>query len=326
MWDLSHGGVASTKELSSDQLRGRDVLSLEEFSLEEIILILETAEHFEEMVASQGRLSLLFHRILATLFYEPSTRTRLSFETAMQRLGGGVISVADAKSSSSVVKGESLTDTVRIISGYADVIVLRHPEEGTARLAAEAASVPVINAGDGAGHHPTQALLDLYTLRKECGHIEGLHVALVGDLRYGRTVHSLAKILGRFGVRLTFVSPSDLAMPRGITHSLKEEGTHIEETSDLEEAAREADVLYITRMQKERFPTLEEYDRCKGCYRVDLSLISRAREGITIMHPLPRVNEISPEVDEYPGAAYFRQAANGIPVRMALLALILGEE
>ncbi len=325
MWDLSRGGVISTKELSSGQLVGRNVLSLEEFAVGEIALILEKAEHFEEIVASQGRLCLLSHKILATLFYEPSTRTRLSFEAAMQRLGGGVISVADA-GSSSVVKGESLTDTVRTISGYADGIVLRHPEEGAARLAAEVASVPIINAGDGAGHHPTQALVDLYTLRKERGHIEGLHVALVGDLRYGRTVHSLAKALSRFSVRLTFVSPPELAMPQDITQSLKGRGAYIEETSDLKEAAGEADVLYITRIQKERFPTLEEYERRKGCYKVDLSLLSRAKEGITIMHPLPRVNEISSEVDEYPGAAYFRQAANGLPVRMALLALILGEE
>lgn len=261
----------------------------------------------------------------ATLFYEPSTRTRLSFESAMLRLGGQVLSVAEATASSSAAKGETLYDTGKMIESYADVAVIRHPRKGSAAELAEGASIPVINAGDGAGQHPTQALLDLYTIRKEKGRLEGLTVALAGDLKYGRTVHSLAPLLAYFGTRLFFVAPPELAMPAEITAGLRERGVEVVETSDLSDAVRVSDVLYMTRLQKERFTDLAQYEALKGSYIVNREVIDRAKPGLTVMHPLPRVDEIAPEVDSYPGAAYFRQAANGVPVRMALLALVTGQ-
>jgi aspartate carbamoyltransferase len=263
--------------------------------------------------------------VLATLFFEPSTRTRLSFETAMHRLGGQVVTVADPKTSSAS-KGESLADSMRTVEGYADLIVIRHPRKGSAEEAARAVSIPVINAGDGTGQHPTQALLDVYTIQKEKGTLDGLTVTLAGDLKNGRTVHSLSNFLARLGMRLHLVSPQALEMPADITEALRSEGADVSVGSDLAAALRASDVAYITRIQRERFEDPEEYLRLKGAYVVDMAMIEQAKPGITIMHPLPRVDEIATEVDSYTGAAYFRQAANGVPVRMALLALVSGRD
>ena len=306
-------------------LSGKDILRTDTLSDEELDLILSTASRLESVLKAGGRLTNMDGQVLATLFFEPSTRTRLSFEAAMLRLGGQVITMADPKTSSAA-KGESLADSMLTVEGYADVIVIRHPRKGSAQEAADAVAVPVINAGDGAGQHPTQALLDVYTIQKEKGSLEALTVALTGDLKHGRTVHSLVYLLARFGVRLLFVSPSGLELPVEITADLKKMGADVHEGSDLAAAMRQSDVVYMTRIQRERFEDPIEYERLKGSYVVRMAMIRQAKPGITIMHPLPRVDEIAPEIDAYEGAAYFRQAANGVPVRMALLALVTGRE
>jgi aspartate carbamoyltransferase len=307
-------------------LKGQDILRVEQFTLEEIALIMDTAARFESALQAGHRLLNMAGKVLATLFYEPSTRTRLSFETAMLRLGGQVISVAEAKTSSSAAKGETLFDTGKMIEGYSDIAVIRHPVVGSAQDLANGASVPVINGGDGAGQHPTQALLDLYAIRKEKGRVDGLTMALAGDLKNGRTVHSLASLLANFGIRFFFVAPQALAMPLEITADLRRRGVEVTETTNLAEAAARSDVLYMTRIQKERFADPAEYEQLKGSYVVDMAVVQAAKPGLTIMHPLPRVGEIKKEVDAYKGAAYFRQAACGVPVRMALLALVAGQE
>ncbi len=306
-------------------LYGKDILRTDTLSDEELDLILSTASRLESVLKAGGRLTNMGGQVLATLFFEPSTRTRLSFEAAMLRLGGQVITVADPKTSSTA-KGESLADSMRTVEGYADVIVIRHPRKGSAQEAADAVAVPVINAGDGAGQHPTQALLDVYTIQKEKGSLEGLTVALAGDLKHGRTVHSLVYLLARFGTQLLFVSPSGLEMPVEITADLKKMGADPNEGNDLAAAMRQSDVVYMTRIQRERFEDPAEYERLRGSYVVDMAMIHQAKPGITIMHPLPRVDEIASEVDTYEGAAYFRQAANGVPIRMALLSLVSGCE
>jgi aspartate carbamoyltransferase len=306
-------------------LCGKDILRTDLLSDDDLELVLSTAARFEEVMASGGSLQNMANLVLATLFFEPSTRTRLSFETAMHRLGGRVVTVADPKTSSAS-KGESLSDSMRTVEGYADVIVIRHPRKGSAQEAADAVSVPVINAGDGTGQHPTQALLDVYTIKKEKGTLDGLTVTLAGDLKNGRTVHSLSNFLARLGMRLHLVSPSALEMPAEITEALRSAGADVTVGSDLADAMRGSDVAYITRIQKERFDDPEEYLRLKGAYVVDMAMIEQSKPGITIMHPLPRVDEIAVEVDAYAGAAYFRQAANGVPVRMALLALVSGRD
>lgn len=306
-------------------LTGTDILRTDAISDDALNLILATATRFELVLGGGGLLRNMEGQVLATLFYEPSTRTRLSFETAMHRLGGCVVTVADPKTSSAA-KGESLPDSVRTIEGYADVIVIRHPREGAAQEAADAASIPIINAGDGTGQHPTQALLDIYSIRKERATLEGLTVALAGDLKNGRTVHSLVYLLARFGTRLLLVSPPELAMPEPISARLRKSGTDVVETDDLSGAMAQSDVVYMTRIQRERFEDPGEYDRLKGSYVITRRSVDQAKRGITIMHPLPRIDEIAAEVDAYPGAAYFRQAANGVPVRMALLALLAGRE
>jgi len=306
------------------KLTQKDVLRADQFTKEDVDLIMETASGFEKALNKGKVLNALRGKILSTLFYEPSTRTRLSFEAAMHRLGGQVISVAEAKSSSAA-KGESLHDTIKTVEGYADVIVLRHPQIGAATEAAAATNKPVLNAGDGAGQHPTQSLLDLYTILKEKGKVYGLTVALAGDLKNGRTVHSLASLLSLYDVRFIFASPKALRMPEAIVTQLKGKGVSITETEDLRKALATSDVLYMTRIQRERFKDSDEYDRLKGAYILTRDMIANAKENITIMHPLPRVNEIATDVDTYKGAAYFRQAANGIPIRMALLALVTGK-
>ena len=307
-------------------LKGKDILHVRDLKLEQISLILETAARFENVMASGGRLTNLTGKVLATLFFEPSTQTRLTFETAMLRLGGHVVSVTDAKASSSAVKGETLYDTGKMIDGYADLAVIRHMAVGSAKELADGAGVPVINGGDGAGQHPTQALMDLYTIQKEKGRLNNLTVTLAGDLKNGRTVHSLSWVLGKYGPRFYFVSPQELRMPEEITQALRDDGIEVFESIDLNTAAAKSDVLYMTRVQKERFTDVEEYERLKGSYVVNKNFILRAKHGITILHPLPRLAEVDREVDEYEGAAYFRQAANGVPVRMALIALVTGQE
>ena len=306
-----------------NSLKDRDVISIADLSLDEIRAVLDLAETYERRLAEGRALQILNGYILATLFYEPSTRTRLSFESAMQRLGGGVLSVAEAKTSSSAAKGETLFDTGKMIEGYADVAVIRNPLVGSAQELADGASIPVINGGDGVGEHPTQALLDLYAIRREKGHIDGLHVALVGDLKNGRTVHSLSKALSRFEVTMTFVAPAALQMPADVTEWLRRSGAHVAESNDLAAALRRADVAYITRIQKERFADMAEYEALKGAYVVNRKLIEASKPELTILHPLPRVDEIATDTDDLPNAAYFRQARNGVHVRMALLALVL---
>jgi aspartate carbamoyltransferase len=306
-------------------LHGKDILRTDQLSDKEVSLVLSTAARYERVLEGGGRLTNMEGQILATLFFEPSTRTRLSFEAAMLRVGGQVITVADPKTSSAS-KGESLADSVLTVQGYADVIVIRHPRKGSAQEAADAVDVPVINGGDGAGQHPTQALLDVFTIQKEKGTLEGLTVALVGDLKNGRTVHSLVYLLARFGTRLIFVAPPALQMPAEITAELRQMGVDVSEIDDLAASMRESDVVYMTRIQKERFEDSAEYERLKGSYAIDMNLVRQSKRDITIMHPLPRVNEITTAVDAYAGAAYFRQAANGVPIRMALLALVAGRE
>jgi len=303
--------------------KGRDIISIRDFSKKEIDFILDYANKMLIYAKGEKFEPVLRGKVLSSLFFEPSTRTRLSFETAMNRLGGRVIGFADP-SGTSQKKGESLADTIRMADSYSDVIVIRHHQEGAARLAAEFADVPVINAGDGAGHHPTQCLLDLFTIRAEKKGIKNKNIVLVGDLKYGRTVHSLAHALAMYGAQLTFVSPATLKMPTEVINDCKELGVEPLQTSSLDKAVKEADVLYVTRIQKERFPDPEEYNRVVGSYKINIELLKEAKKDIKIMHPLPRVTEIDPEVDKTPHAIYFKQAFNGVPVRMALLNLVLG--
>ena len=297
---------------------GRDCVSIRDFDRAQIDAILDAASHYE---GEHDR--MLQDKVMATLFFEPSTRTRLSFESAMHRLGGRVIGFATDKVSSAV-KGETLADAVRVLEGYADVIVLRHPLEGSARVAAEATAIPVINGGDGANQHPTQTFLDLYTIRQQRGRLAALKVGFLGDLRYGRTVHSLASALALYGTKMTFVAPPFLRMPSYLLDSLAAEGIDYTETEMIEPVIGDLDVLYVTRIQKERFGDPLEYEKVQGAYRVDRALIEQTREEFCLLHPLPRVDEIATEVDDLPQAHYFRQAHNGVTVRKALLAMVLG--
>ena len=306
-----------------EDFKGKHILHGNQFSKEDLDKIMQVADEFEKGLEKGQTYDLMKGKVLAALFFEPSTRTRLSFESAMLRLGGGIISVASG-ATSSAAKGESIGDTALTVSQYADVIVMRHPQIGSAGEAAEVATVPVINAGDGAGQHPTQALLDVYTIQKEIGRLDGIQVSLVGDLKYGRTVHTLVELLSLYDLGLRLVSPESLKMPVDIVSNLKERGLEVIETDNLVEAAADSDILYVTRIQKERFSDVNEYERLKGAYVIDNTLLGKVKEGVAIMHPLPRVDEIATEVDSYKGAAYFRQVRNGIFVRMALLALVLG--
>ncbi|PVX24866.1 MAG: aspartate carbamoyltransferase [Candidatus Bathyarchaeum sp.] len=302
------------------QFKERDIVSIKDFSREEIDYILKTAAAMEPIARSGSE--MLHGKILATLFFEPSTRTRLSFEAAMNKLGGTAIGFAEPKVAA-IKKGENLADTIRVVENYADVLVLRHPLEGAARLAAEFSNVPVINAGSGAEEHPTQALLDLYTILKEKGTIDGLYITLLGDLRYGRTVHSLAYALSLYNVNLFLVSPMLLRMRREVTDAIKKR-IRIKEGTGVGEFLPETDVLYVTRIQEERFPDPAEYAKVRGTYKIGLDTLKDAKEDMIIMHPLPRVDEIDHEVDNTPHARYFQQVWNGIVTRTALLALILG--
>jgi aspartate carbamoyltransferase catalytic subunit len=305
------------------KLKGIDVVSISDFSVDEINYILKKAKEMLPIAKGEKKSDILSGKILSTLFFEPSTRTRLSFECAMSRLGGKVIGFSEP-GGTSLVKGETLADTVRMAKSYSDVIVLRHPHEGAARLAAEFSEKPVINAGDGAGQHPTQTLLDLFTIKEEKGKIEGKNVVLIGDLKYGRTVHSLAYALTMLRANLTFVAPSVLQMPKEIVDYAGDKGLLTRVSTSLEDVIPTADVLYVTRIQKERFPDPEEYKKVAGTYQINIKMLSEAKEDLIVMHPLPRVKEILPEVDSTTHALYFKQAFNGVPVRMALLGLVLG--
>jgi len=299
---------------------GRDIVSIKDFSRKEIDYVLEMTDVVEPMARKGSH--TLDGKIMATLFFEPSTRTRLSFESAMYRFGGNCIGFAEPKVAS-VQKGENLADTVRVVESYADVLVIRHPLEGAARLAAEFASVPVINAGTGAEEHPTQAMLDLYTIRKELGKLDGLNIALAGDLRYGRTVHSLAYALSLYDTNLYLVSPSTLRMRKEVLEEVSGR-IKVHELEELSKVIPSVDVIYMTRIQKERFGSLEDYEKVRGSYRLAAEDLSSAKPGLIIMHPLPRVDEIADDVDATPHAKYFKQVWYGLLVRMSLIGLVLG--
>jgi len=304
---------------------GKDIITVKQFKREDLEYIFGVAHEMRGMVERIGTFDLLKGKILANLFYEPSTRTSSSFTAAMERLGGSVIPINEVKYSS-VTKGESLTDTVRTLECYADVIVLRHPETGSAAIAAKAARKPVINAGDGTGEHPTQALLDTFTIMEELEQLDNLNVTMLGDLKYGRTVHSLARLLSQFsGIKLNYVSPEILRMPKEVMDEVAQKGVPQAEFSSLEKILPETDVLYVTRVQKERFEDPADYEKVKGAYVIDPAVMKTAKQQMAVMHPLPRVGEISVDFDEDPRAAYFRQMEYGLYVRMALLAMVLGK-
>jgi len=303
----------------------RHVIDIRQFKSDaELMKLMRLAEDMEKRFKNGTLEHSLTGKVLAALFYEPSTRTKFSFESAMIRLGGDVIDTESAAHFSSAAKGESLADTVRVVGKYADVIVIRHPEEGSAKMAAEYSPVPVISAGDGTGQHPTQTLLDAYTIKKELGRLDDFSIAMVGDLKNGRTVRSLCYLLShRKGIRITFVAPDSLRMKDDIKEYMKTKNVPFKETESLD-GALDADIVYVTRIQKERFASLSDYDKVKGCYVINRDVLGRMGKNAIIMHPLPRVDEIAPEVDSDPRAAYFRQAENGLYVRMALLKMLLG--
>ena len=300
--------------------RGRvqHIISISDFDRPAIDRLLDHAREIEQKKYNANALA---GKILAVLFFEPSTRTRMSFESAIARLGGTSVSVGSVEACS-MAKGETLADTVRVVSGYADAIVIRHPKEGAARLAAEFATVPVLNAGDGAGQHPSQTLLDLYTIRQSMK-IDGINVALVGDLRYGRTAHSLASALSLYNARLHTLCPKGLELPAPMAAALEEKGMEIVEHDDIRELVGEVDVLYVTRIQRERFPDSASYFNVASSYRITPELLTGAKKNLIILHPLPRVDEIDPRVDDSPHARYFQQSRNGVPVRMAMLLKVM---
>ncbi|HPD76268.1 MAG TPA: aspartate carbamoyltransferase [Methanoregulaceae archaeon] len=296
----------------------RHIISIGDFDRRQIDRLLDNAKRID---AQKFDKNALFGKILATLFFEPSTRTRMSFEAAMARLGGTSLSVGSVEACS-MAKGETLADTVRVVSGYADAIVIRHPKEGAARLAAQFATVPVINAGDGAGQHPSQTLLDLYTIRQSMK-LDEINVALVGDLRYGRTAHSLASALSLYGANLHTVSPKGLELPASLLAELTGKGMRVTDYNSIGDAIPEVDVIYVTRIQRERFPDSASYFDVTSSYRITPETLANAREHAIVLHPLPRVDEIDPRVDSLPHAKYFNQSRNGVPVRMAMLQQVM---
>jgi aspartate carbamoyltransferase catalytic subunit len=297
-----------------------NVISIKDFKREDIKFILDEASKLEKIAKSQETSNKLFGKILGIMFFEASTRTRLSFETAMKRLGGNCIGFTGSDESS-IIKGETIADTSKMFESYSDAIVIRHPLEGVAKFISDIVDVPVINAGDGTGQHPTQTLLDLYTIKKEFGKIKNLNIALIGDLKYGRTVHSLSYALGIFGAKMHFISPNDLKMPDEVLHDLKRKKISYHETNDLKGVIDDLDILYVTRIQKERFPDVEEYEKIKGAYIIDKNLIEG--KNLIVMHPLPRTDEIHYDIDDTKYNKYFNQAFNGVPVRMAILKNII---
>ena len=297
----------------------KSLISIRDFTKEEILHILETAKEFEQNPVQD----FLTGKVIASLFFEPSTRTRLSFETAVNRLGARVIGFSDA-SNTSQSKGETLKDTIKMVNNYVDMIIMRHPLEGSSRYASEVADVPVVNAGDGANQHPSQTLLDLYSILQTQGTLDGLTINMVGDLKYGRTTHSLLQAMSHFKTKFVFTAPEELKMPKEYKEFLDSKGIEYIETASLEEHLNNCDILYMTRVQQERFTDPIEYERVKDCYSLDAEMLANVKENMKILHPLPRVNEISQDVDETPYAYYFKQAENGLYVRMAIISYLLG--
>ena len=300
-------------------MKNKSLISINDYSKEEQIQILDLAEEFEK----DPRQKILDNHVIATLFFEPSTRTRLSFESAISQLGGKIIGFTDA-ASSSVSKGETLMDTIKTVANYSDLIGMRHPLDGSARWASEVAGVPIINAGDGANQHPTQCLLDMYSIRKTQGSLDNIHIAFVGDLKYGRTVHSLTIALSQFNTTFHLVSPPELKLPSAVKKYIKDAGLSYHQYTDLSEVMDKVDVLYMTRIQKERFADPMEYEKVKNSYILKNDMLENSKENMRVLHPLPRVNEIEEAVDLNPKAYYFQQALNGVYVREALLARTLG--
>ncbi len=301
------------------ELKGKSLVSITDYSKEDILRILDTAEEFEV----NQRQNILNGHVIASLFFEPSTRTRLSFESAVQYLGGSIIGFASADTSS-VKKGETLKDTILTVSNYSDLIIMRNPMDGSARYASEVSPVPIINAGDGANQHPTQCLLDLYSIRKTQGTLDNIDIAMIGDLKYGRTVHSLVQALSLFGATFHFVSPDSLKMPSSVKTWVKNAGLEYHQYTELTDVIPIADILYMTRIQGERFPDPLEYEKVKNSYILENAMLENSKETMKVLHPLPRVNEITEDVDDNPKAYYFQQAKNGVYVRQALIATILG--
>ena len=299
-----------------------DLITMDDLTNEEILQVLDNARSLLPVAKGDVYLPLLQGKVLGNLFFENSTRTRMSFETAMKRLGGEVLNLSSI--GSSVAKGETLYDTMQMVDGYADIAVIRHPNQGAAQYSADAVEIPILNGGDGAGNHPTQTMLDLFTIREAHGNLEGLNVMMVGDLRYGRTTHSLSHALVRFGAKITLVSPESLRMPDEIVSDLISQGGEINETEEMSLSIDSADVIYMTRIQKERFPDEDEYIKVAGIYKLTEDDLSGAKAGMIVMHPLPRVNELDASVDSTKHARYFQQAFNGVPTRMALLCRSLG--
>lgn len=298
----------------------KSLISIQDFTKQEVLHILEVAAEFEK----QKTQNFLDDKIIASIFFEPSTRTRLSFETASNRLGARVVGFPDA-TNTSVKKGESLKDTIKMISNYADLIIMRHPLEGSARYASEVSSVPVINAGDGANQHPSQTLLDLYSIKQTQGQLDNLDINMVGDLKYGRTVHSLIQAMSHFSPTFTFTSPEELKMPQEYKTFLDQLSIPYKETNELTEYINEADILYMTRIQQERFTDPIEYEKVKNVYNLNASMLTKVKENMKILHPLPRLQEIAQDVDETPYAHYFKQAENGVYTRMAIISYLLGK-
>lgn len=305
-------------------LKNKHILSTRDFSLEEINEVLDMADKYYDTAKNKGKLDVCKGKILASLFYEPSTRTRFSFETAMYRLGGDVLTVTDIGASSIGLKGETVSDTGRVVSKFADIAAIRHASEGSARELASNSEIPVINAGDGSADHPSQGLLDLYTIKRELGKLDGITVAFAGDLKYGRTANSLAYLLAHYDINFRFISPPELKMKEEVIEFLKEKGKTYKEYENLEEGMADADVIYMARVQKERFTDKSEYERLKDSFVLSKGLIEHVNPKVKVMHALPRINEISLDVDELEGAAYFRQVENGVATRMALITLLLG--
>lgn len=304
------------------QFPHKNILDTDQFSKEDLDFIIQKTKIMKNLLHSGKSFGMLHGKLLASLFFEASTRTRLSFESAMERLGGRVISTVGFQFSS-ISKGETLYDTMKMIEAYADIAVIRHPVEGSSRIAAGAVKMPVINAGDGAGQHPTQALLDMYTIKSEKGKLDDITVGFIGDLKYGRTIHSLINLLKHYHVHLYLISPEELSLPDNYKKDTNGYPISFEETRDIKKIW-DCDVIYVTRIQEERFPDHKEYDRLKETYKVNKELILASKKSTTVLHPLPRVNELSTDVDDLPNAAYFRQAEYGVIVRMTLLCLCLG--
>ncbi len=300
-------------------MKNKSLISINDYTKEEILRVLDLAGEFEQNPSQP----LLDEKVIASLFFEPSTRTRLSFESAVNRLGGKIIGFSDTASSSST-KGETLKDTIKTVSNYSDMIVMRHPIEGSARYSSEVATVPVVNAGDGANQHPTQTLLDLYSIRKTQGKLENLNLFIVGDLKYGRTVHSLLMAMAHFNATFYFISPPELSMPLEYKMYLDQRGLKYYEYTDFKDIIPEADILYVTRVQKERFSDPIEYEKTKNAYMLNNSMLQNTKSNLKVLHPLPRVNEISTDVDDNEKAYYFTQARNGVYTRQAIISLILG--